>query len=90
MFPENLLVHVHSVNGEANLVGRSEVERRKQYIDILIGGLNGDESHPLVVLVKECLANKPEERPTADEVFRRLHEQQKGYSKQLIHIVKEV
>ena len=60
------------------------------YIDILIGGLNGDENHPLVVLIKECLANEPEERPTADEVFRRLHEQQKGYSKQLIHVVKKV
>ena len=91
MFPENLLLHVHSVNGEASLIGRSEVERRKDYIEILIGGLNGDENHPLVVLVKECLANKPEERPTADAVCRRLHEQQqKGYSKQLIHVVKEV
>ena len=78
------------MHGEASLVGRSEVERRKDYIDILIGGLNDDENHPLVVLVKECLANKPEERPTADEVCRRLHEQQKGYSKQLIHVVKEV
>ena len=90
MFPENLLVPAHSVNGEASLAGRSEVERRKDYIDILIGGLNGDENHPLVVLVKECLANEPEERPTADEVFPRLHEQQRGYSKQLIHVVKEV
>ena len=92
MFPENLLVHVHSVHGEASLAGRSEVERRKDYINILIGGLNGNENqdHPLVVLVKECLANEPEERPTADEVFRRLHEQQKGYSKQLIHVVKKV
>ena len=78
------------MNGEASLVGRSEVERRKDYIDILIGGLNGDENHPLVVLVKECLANESEERPTADEVCRQLYKQQKGYSKQLIHVVKKV
>ena len=88
VFPDNLLLHVHSVKGDSSLAGRSEVERRREYINIMIGGLNGDENHPLVVLVKECLTNGPEERPTAEEIVRRL--QQKGYSKQLIHIVKEV
>jgi hypothetical protein len=78
------------VNGESSLAGRSEVERRKDYIDILIGGLNGDENHPLVVLVKECLANEPEERPTAEGIYRRLQQLQKGYSKQLIHVAREV
>lgn len=88
MFPDDLLIQVHSVKGESSLAARSEVERRREYIDIMIGGLNGDENHPLVVLVKECLANEPEERPTAEEIVRRL--QQKGHSKQLIHVVKKV
>ena len=76
------------MDGESSLVGRSEVERRGEYIDIMIGGLNGDANHPLVVLVKECLANEPEKRPTAEEIVQRL--QQKGYSKKLLHVAREV
>ena len=89
MFPDNLLQPTFK-KGESSLVreGRSEVERRGEYVNILVGGLSDDENHPLVVLVKECLANEPEERPTAEEIIRRL--QQKGYSKQLIHVAKEV
>ena len=76
------------MHGESSLVGRSEVERRGEYIDIMIGGLNGDANHPLVMLVKECLANEPEKRPTAEEIVQRL--QQKGYSKKLLHVAREV
>ena len=76
------------MDGESSLVGRSEVERRGEYIEIMIGGLNGDADHPLVVLVKECLANEPEKRPTAEEIVQRL--QQKGYSKKLLHVTREV
>ena len=89
VFPDKLLLPTFK-REESSLgrEGRSEVDRRRVYIDILVSGLNNDENHPLVLLVKECLANEPDERPAAKEIVQRL--QQQGYSKQLIHVVREV
>ena len=74
--------------------GRSEVERRADYFDILVGGLSADKKsgnardHPLVVLVKECLSNEPTDRPTAMEIVESL--QLKEYSKDLTQVAKKV
>ena len=51
--------------------GRSELERRERYIEVLDGGAS--LLHPaLIQLVKQCLHNAPHERPTTDELLARL------------------
>ena len=54
------------------MVGRTEVERRERYISLLESGpLNSD--HPdLVQLIKQCLHNNPQERPTASDLLNTL------------------
>ena len=53
-----------------HLVGRSEVERRREYIQLLHGQLT--EQHPLVQLVHHCLQNNPTRRPSAEELLQQL------------------
>jgi hypothetical protein len=51
--------------------GRSELERREQYIEVLDGAIG--LLHPsLVQLVKQCLHNAPHERPNTDNLLARL------------------
>ena len=51
--------------------GRSELERRGRYIGFLEAKINLD--HPaLVELVKECLLNAPDRRPTSGDLLARL------------------
>ena len=51
--------------------GRSEVDRREQYILVLEGKVGSD--HPaLVQLLKQCLCNAPRERPSTEELLTRL------------------
>ena len=50
--------------------GRTELERREQYISMLHAKFG--KTHPLVALIKSCLAYEPEKRPTANQVLERL------------------
>ena len=51
--------------------GRTELECRGKYIDLLEAKINSD--HPaLVQLIKECLRNAPDRRPTTDNLLARL------------------
>ena len=51
--------------------GRSELERRERYIEVLDGAAGF--LHPaLIQLVKQCLRNARHERPTTDELLARL------------------
>ena len=52
------------------LLARSEVERRRNYIQPLHGQLG--EEHPLVQLVHQCLHNTPARRPSAEELLQLL------------------
>ena len=52
------------------ILGRSEVERRSDYIDQLHQRLG--EGHPLVRMVKQCLHNVPSRRPSTEEVLQQL------------------
>ena len=45
--------------------GRTELERREQYISILHDKFG--KTHPLVALIKSCLVYEPEKRPTASQ-----------------------
>ena len=50
--------------------GRSEVERRQEYFKLLYTTI--EEKHPLVLLMKRCLRNKPIRRPKANELVEKL------------------
>ena len=51
-------------------MGRSEVERRREFVQLLQGQL--PEQHPLVQLVHQCLHNTPARRPSAEELLQLL------------------
>ena len=50
------------------LLARTEVERRGEYIEMLEEEL-GRHYPALVQLVKQCLCNVPDQRPSTDEVL---------------------
>ncbi len=52
--------------------GRTEVERRKEYIDLLTS--NSAHQLGIVQLVKKCLHNTPERRHTSTELLDKLQE----------------
>ena len=72
MFPGNLLEHTYpDPNNLRQLMGRSEVDHRGTYFEYLEGELHrGSAGYPLVGVVKQCLENIPEERPTAEQLVR--------------------
>ena len=52
--------------------GRNEVQRRQDYFTLLYKNL--EEKHPLVILIKRCLSNRPKRRPKADKLVLQLNE----------------
>ena len=71
MFPGTLLPHSYpDPQRRDHLLARSEVERRRNYIQQLHGQLG--EEHPLVQVVHQCLHNTPNQRPSAEEVLQQL------------------
>ena len=54
------------------LVGRSEVERREQYFQLLDRRIIDGQRHPCVQLMKDCLHNSPSRRPTAEQLVATL------------------
>ena len=71
MFPGNILPQNYpDPENRKRLLGRSEVERRGDYITPLHHQL-GDR-HLLVRLVEQCLDNDPASRPTAEVLLQKL------------------
>ena len=71
VFPGTLLPHNYAnPQNPDHLLARSEVERRRDYIQPLHGQLG--EEHPLVQLVHQCLHNTPARRPSAEELLQQL------------------
>ena len=72
MFPGDLLEHTYpDPNNPRELLARSEVRRRGNYFECLEGKLDKwNAGYPLVGVVKQCLENIPEERPTAEQLVR--------------------
>ena len=65
-FPSDLLPSTFYDAG--NLQARNEVQRRGQYIETLEAHIG--RYHPaLVQLVKDCLHNDPDKRPTTDDLL---------------------
>ena len=53
-------------------MGRSEVERRREYIEQLEKQLCDGEHHPLTQMVKQCLQNDPSRRPITEQLVTEL------------------
>ena len=71
VFPGSLFPHNYAnPQNPDHLLARSEVERRRKYIQPLHGQLG--EEHPLVQLVHRCLHNTPAQRPSAEELLQQL------------------
>ena len=71
VFPGALLPHTYpDPDNPGRLCGRSEVERRRDYIQSLHEQLG--EQHPLLELVCQCLHNTPAQRPSAEELLQQV------------------
>ena len=72
MFPGDLLKHTYpDPNNPRQLLARSEVDRRGTYFEHIERMLHRSSAgYPLVGVVKQCLENIPEERPTAEQLVR--------------------
>ena len=74
MFPGDLLHHTyHDPDNPNKLIGRSEVERRQKYFDLLQQNLLGGR-HPFVQFTKDCLHTLPSKRPTSEQLVTLLKE----------------
>ena len=70
-FPGTLLQYTYrDPENPRRLLGRTEVQRRDEYIKLLHKQLG--EQHPLVLLVKQCLDDEPSKRPSAQELLQQL------------------
>ena len=74
VFPGNLLSGTFpDPDNPEHTLARSEIERRGKYMEIMEGHVQFGYLHPsLVQLVRQCLHNAPERRPSTDEVLGNL------------------
>ena len=85
MFPGDLLPHTYPDPASINVVkGRTELERRQQYISTLEGKLGRENG--LVILIKECLVNDPGRRPTASGSLDRMREMVTAQRPPFLHL----
>ena len=99
-FPGDLLPSTYvNPDNRVEIRGRSELERRGRHIGLLEAMVISH--HPaLVELVKECLNNDPDRRPTTDDLLARLQKMREevegeyGYPVKLdmarVKLIKEV
>ena len=73
MFPGDLLESTYPNPNDHDIVlGRSEVERRRIYVELLQKEFRDGENHPLTQMVKQCLRNAPSRRPTTEQLVTTL------------------
>ena len=60
------------MNAQRILVGRTEIERRGNYMQQIVWQFR--DGHPLIQMIKRCLKNLPEDRPTVEGVVRLLEQ----------------
>ena len=77
VFPQELLPPNTCNPHNDKLEPCTEVERRGVYMGILYEALS--EEHPLVKLIKQCLSNAPQKRPTAMEALHWLQDLDPDY-----------
>ena len=71
-FPKDLKPPNYFDESTQRIIGRSEIERREDYVQQMKAALG--ENHPLVKLTLDCLGYLPKNRPSAVELLRRLEE----------------
>ncbi|CAI8007930.1 Probable tyrosine-protein kinase DDB_G0283397 [Geodia barretti] len=82
VFPCDPLEHNYFDEKRGELLGRTELQRRAEYMRYVneqlraCGQLRGD--HPLIRLIQQCLHNLPAKRPGIREVLRLLEEARAG------------
>ena len=82
VFPCDLLEHNYFDEKSGMLLGRTELQRRSEYMRYVneqlraCGQLCGD--HPLIRLIQQCLHNLPAKRPGIREVLHLLEEARAG------------
>ena len=64
--PHPLLRHTYKKAGR--LTPRSEVERRRHYLEDVMSTIEGGESHPLYRLIIRCLQDDPSQRPSCADI----------------------
>ena len=70
-FPGDLLPSTYpNPNNSSEVRGRTELERREKYVEVLDGV--GQQFPVLVELIKQSLHNVPDKRPSTDELLTRL------------------
>ena len=69
-FPKDLKPSTYRDLSTRRLLGRSEIERRENYVQLMKTALG--DTHPLVMLTVDCLEYDPEDRPSAVEVLGQL------------------
>lgn len=73
VFPGNLLPYTYpDPSNPDRLIARTEVERRKNYVDQCVTKL-GNKS-PVIYILSRCLSDVPQKRPTAAQILDMLME----------------
>lgn len=79
MFPGDLLPSTYlNPDNDQEIIGRSELERRGVYIELLESQMSANLP-ALVELVKQCLHNNPHQRPSTEQLLTTL----KGLRRQI-------
>ena len=74
VFPGELTPLIDVESDIHHAIARSEVERRKEYFDRLEHQPLGGVGPSFIKMTKNCLQNKPSQRPTAEQLVRILEE----------------
>ena len=77
VFPGDLLPPNTYDSPSGKLIPHTEVQRRRQYMQILYESLS--EKHALVKLIEKCLNNAPQKRPQATEALHLLEKLDPDY-----------
>ena len=57
-------------NDQGDLIARTEVQRRKVYLDQVKPQLDGGEMHPLYSIIIRCLTDEASERPSCEDILQ--------------------
>ena len=60
------------VDKKGQVIGRTELERRDSYMKLIKSQFQ--QGHPLVLMIQQCLKNRPNDRPTIQKVMEWLEE----------------
>ena len=85
IFPKDLKPATYHDPVTGKIVGRSEIERREEYIETMNKSLGN--THTLVQLTCNCLQYLPKDRPFANEVLRLLQDNTRNCSKTKLEII---